>query len=268
MRKPIQYVPESTPYDSAGFWVQFKKDLRNVKSHVTIMCPYVSEWRVAFLEEYFRPLCEKGILVCVILRLTRAMMLPEKARNEAQQAEVQQVELLRRRLVSWGFHVTLRKKVHQKIIVLDGQVLWEGSLNALSDIDSSNNMRRWNSIFEVKRMTELHDLKNCKTCQERRRKMTAGNSTPEEQIKQIGKIIREHREEQRLSQRQLGQSAGISFQRVGYIETAMRMKHLIPLLKLTNSLDLDVLLVPTHLTPSIMQFVDMNSVCPTLTRSS
>jgi len=70
--------------------------------------------------------------------------------------------------------VVQREKMHQKIAIIDGHILWEGSLNILSHRDAGEHMRRIegkSAVDEVVSLFELDDpsgigdgVRKCKRC--------------------------------------------------------------------------------------------------------
>jgi phosphatidylserine/phosphatidylglycerophosphate/cardiolipin synthase-like enzyme len=137
-------LPELTTsilYNEATFYNQFVKDLMNAKEEVIIESPYITTKRLTMLKTVFQRLVGRGVKVFIITRNPE-----EHDGTMASQSEeaVYYFEVL-------GAQVLLCKGGHhRKLAMIDRKVLWEGSLNILSQSNSREFMRR----IESKKLTE------------------------------------------------------------------------------------------------------------------
>ena len=130
-------------YDERSFYREFITDLKHCQDEVIIESPYMTMNRTAVLLPVFRKLRKRGVKIIVNTRFPR-----------------HHDELLR--IQAWTTAKELRKlgvKIrffhdynHRKIAVLDSRVLWEGSLNILSQNNSREIMRRIESEKLTKQM--------------------------------------------------------------------------------------------------------------------
>ena len=130
-------------YDERTFYEAFINDLKHCKQEIVIESPYITTKRVTVLCPALKKLIKHGVKVTVNTR-------HPKDHNEL------------RRVQAWMAIKTLRSigiKVrfftdyhHRKIAVLDGRILWEGSLNILSQCNSREIMRRIESEELTKQM--------------------------------------------------------------------------------------------------------------------
>ena len=104
------------------FYPLLCSDLAAAKRRVVIYSAFMTRDRVTFLEPYLRAATERGVTAFMVTRT-----LEERHRRE-----VAEYRLLERALTDWGAVVVHKRHMHEKLVFIDGDVLWEGSLNVLS----------------------------------------------------------------------------------------------------------------------------------------
>ena len=120
-------------FDETTFYKAFISDLKKCKEEVIIESPYITCKRTTLLEPSFQKLIKRGVKVYVITRDPR-----EHGENLARQAELE-ISIFE----EMGVQVLLYPGTHhRKLAILDRNVLWEGSLNILSQFYSREIMRR------------------------------------------------------------------------------------------------------------------------------
>lgn len=120
-------------FDESTFYDAFVKDLKKCKKEAIIESPYITCKRMAILERAFKKLIKRGIKVYIITRSPK-----EHDENLARQAELE-ISIFE----ELGVHVLLcAGNHHRKLAILDREILWEGSLNILSQAYSREIMRR------------------------------------------------------------------------------------------------------------------------------
>lgn len=140
--KPFRLIPQPLPepvsilYDETTFYNKFKQDLLKAKQEVIIESPFVATRRLEMLKPVFEILVDRGIKVFVI---TRDPKEHDKSISKQAEAGVRYFEVL-------GVQVLLCEGGHhRKLAIIDRKILWEGSLNILSQIKSREIMRRINN---------------------------------------------------------------------------------------------------------------------------
>lgn len=128
---PASSLIVSKLYDQNNFYDAFERDLKRARSRVFIESPFLTVRRVNILLPGLRRLSSKGIKVVV----------NTKPLDEHEVLLKEQAEQAVARLQDAGVYVLMTIGHHRKIAVLDN-VLWEGSLNILSQNDSCELMRR------------------------------------------------------------------------------------------------------------------------------
>ena len=123
-------------YDETTFYAQFRHDLLRSASEVVIESPFIARERAGTLYSIFERLIYRGVRVYVVTRDPREH---GETMEEQSEAEIRRFEALGVQvLLCTGNH-------HRKLAILDRQVLWEGSLNILSQAKSREIMRRIDS---------------------------------------------------------------------------------------------------------------------------
>lgn len=113
------------------------KDLRASRKEVIIESPYIASERMKLLTPILIDLIGSGVSIYVITRNPKEHdeILAMQAEAEIQKFEDIGVQVL----LCIGNH-------HRKVVILDRKILWEGSLNILSQTRSREIMRRIESI--------------------------------------------------------------------------------------------------------------------------
>lgn len=99
-----------------------KKDLLNAKNRIIIYSPFMTEDRVSILLPYFDDARRRGVTIVIVTKATGEL-------NKPMATQKKRCETL---LSKHGIHMIHRKGMHEKIILIDNTVVWNGSLNVLS----------------------------------------------------------------------------------------------------------------------------------------
>ena len=139
----------SALFDNNTFYKAFERDLRHARQSVIIESPFITIRRMEHLLPLFTKLRRNDVRIVVNTRN------PEEHNEEyAIQAENAVVAMQ-----DIGIKVLYTVKHHRKLAIIDEEVLWEGSLNILSQGDSCEIMRRTISrslVTELKKFTQLN----------------------------------------------------------------------------------------------------------------
>lgn len=139
----------SSLFDENTFYQKFINDLLNSTKEVIIESPYITTERMEMLKPVFEKLVSRGVKIYVITR-------DPKEHNEnlevQSEEEIQYFEVL-------GVQVLLCiGNNHRKLAILDRKILWEGSLNILSQKYSREIMRRIEEKEAAKQMFDFLQL--------------------------------------------------------------------------------------------------------------
>jgi phosphatidylserine/phosphatidylglycerophosphate/cardiolipin synthase-like enzyme len=136
-------------YSERNFYYAFMNDLRRCKDELIIESPFATSSRMAKLLPMFRQLRRRGVKITINTRDPSEHEFPWN--NQAREAvgDLQQMGV---RVLYTGGH-------HRKLAVLDKRILWEGSLNILSNNGTCEIMRRIESEELAEQMVRFLDLK-------------------------------------------------------------------------------------------------------------
>lgn len=144
---------ESRLFDETSFYKQFIKDLSNAKDEVIIESPYLTSTRVELLLQSFQFLLDNGKKIHILTR-DPSEHEDEYIRHQSTNEILKCIEL--------GVNIVLLKgNHHRKLAIIDRQILWEGSLNILSNSNSLEIMRRIegeDSAIEMFRFLQLNKV--------------------------------------------------------------------------------------------------------------
>lgn len=123
----------STLHDEKTFYKTFLKDLNQASKEIVIESPFITSSRMKMLWPSLRRAYCKGIKVYIITRDPNDHSDGYEVQSES---EIEALEAL-------GIQVFLCVgNHHRKLAIIDRKVLWEGSLNILSQTKSREIMRR------------------------------------------------------------------------------------------------------------------------------
>lgn len=120
-------------FDEKTFYTQFIKDLLRAEHEVVIESPFIANDRMVALMPTFEDLVNRGVKVFVITRMAdkHVGVMRQHAEEAIDYFERLGVQVL----VTSNNH-------HRKLAIIDKEILWEGSLNILSQSNSREIMRR------------------------------------------------------------------------------------------------------------------------------
>ncbi len=141
---------QSSLFNEKTFYKQFLKDLEMAQKEVFIECPYLTASRMEMFYPVFQRLLSKKIKIKIITR-DPSDHDDEYMRHQAANEILRSKEL--------GVNITLLKGYHhRKLAIIDKKILWEGSLNILSQNNSKEIMRRLESPDEIEKMLNFLNL--------------------------------------------------------------------------------------------------------------
>jgi len=116
-------------FNQRSFYPNLVKDLDNARRAVIFISGYMSTNRIERLMPHFRKLLSKGVNIKIFTKPPREQMSRE-----------QELEELHHRLKNMGIEIYQHYGTHEKIVAIDGHILYAGSLNVLSFNHGSNEM--------------------------------------------------------------------------------------------------------------------------------
>lgn len=140
----------STLYDDRTFYPAFTRDLNRCSIQAIIESPFITRKRVDNLVPIIKRLSRRGVELILNTRDPVEHALHMRMEAEAGIEILQQV----------GMKVLYTERHHRKIAILDGYILWEGSLNIFSQNESCEMMRRIESVEFAREMTAFVKIDN------------------------------------------------------------------------------------------------------------
>lgn len=120
-------------FDEHSFFAAFSRDLKSAKQEVIIESPYITVRRAKEISKLFEKMYRRGVKVKILTRN------PEHHDGSLSAQAYKGIQIMR----SAGARVWVCDDMrHRKISIFDNQILWEGSLNILSQNGSRELMRR------------------------------------------------------------------------------------------------------------------------------
>lgn len=150
-RTPKATLTNTSLYSEQSFYNAFVKDLKRAQSTVVIESPYLTERRALQFAKIFWNLRRRGVNVRVNTR---------NPRHHDKLLEIQawkSIRILRDNGVKVYFFNDMR---HRKLAIIDNAILWEGSLNILSQALSKEIMRRTASEQLARQMASFTKINN------------------------------------------------------------------------------------------------------------
>ncbi|HUD19586.1 MAG TPA: phospholipase D-like domain-containing protein [Patescibacteria group bacterium] len=140
---------QSQLFDETTFYKRFIADLKRSRTEVIIESPFITSQRVFHLTAVFAELVRRKVKVYVI---TRDPDDHDPNLKRQAECEIRQFETM-------GIQVLISNEYsHRKLAIIDRKVLWEGSLNILSQTCSREIMRRIQSSSMSQEMFEYLKL--------------------------------------------------------------------------------------------------------------
>ncbi|MFH0863712.1 MAG: phospholipase D-like domain-containing protein [Candidatus Gottesmanbacteria bacterium] len=128
-------MDNSSLFDEKTFYQTFLRDLSQCQNEVIIESPFITSQRMGTFDRIFQKLLQKGVKIYIFTR-------DPKEHDEFMEPQSEEA-------IRWcetiGIQVLLcTGNHHRKLAILDRKILWEGSLNILSQTRSREIMRRIN----------------------------------------------------------------------------------------------------------------------------
>ena len=141
----------SSLFDEKTFYDKFARDLARCRNELIIESPFITTRRLNSLLPTLERLIGRGVQITI------------NTKDPSENGDIQlawQAHRAINRLSDIGVRVLYTSGHHRKLAILDRAVLWEGSLNILSQNDSCEIMRRVESVELAEQMICFVRLNN------------------------------------------------------------------------------------------------------------
>lgn len=119
--------------DENTFYHKFTQDLLQSRKEVIIESPYITTERMKGFRSVFKDLLQKGVKIYIFTRDPREHEPKMAFEAETEISNFERIGI--QTFICSGNH-------HRKLAIIDREILWEGSLNILSQAKSREIMRR------------------------------------------------------------------------------------------------------------------------------
>jgi len=133
------------------FYQFFCRDVTSAKERIIIYSPFITQNGLATMELSLKSAVEHGTKIFVIT----------KALCDRGSRELSNYRMLENTLEKWGIIVIHKRRMHEKLAIIDNSILWIGSLNIMSHIDTQEIMERRfseNVVEDFVKTLRLYDL--------------------------------------------------------------------------------------------------------------
>lgn len=120
-------------YDEKSFYKSFSRDLLSAEKEVVIYSPFISKYRSEYFSRIFKRLKYRNIAVFIFTRSIEDHELIVRSEIKAALKDYEELG---------ACIIPLPGLVHAKTAIIDRRILWDGSLNILSQRESREMMRR------------------------------------------------------------------------------------------------------------------------------
>jgi len=138
-----------------NFYRIFKMDLEKAQDYVIIFSPFITHNRMGKLMDTFRLLVDKGVSVYLITRKPKY----QSSSNQDCENLLEDIQDIGISVIVASNELEVYEKFHEKIAFIDDEVFYHGSLNILSQNDSSESMIRIHSANVVKEYKKYFNIK-------------------------------------------------------------------------------------------------------------
>lgn len=227
-----ELLERSEFYDDKTFYDSFSIDLRNADGRCLLLSSFIRIWRVTRMRPELHEHEKRGLCLCFFVQRPRE--------NERFASDFDTACSILRAI---GVHVNVVAKIHVKVIVFDEDETYFGSLNALSQNDSGEEMIRWKDRAMAQRMIATHKLLECGPCQELRSKgeQALRNGYPNAYI---AEVFEKRRKLLNLKQKDLANETSLSQAVISKIESGSGWVAPETLYKVAKRLGLQMRFVP------------------------
>ena len=129
----MNLIPSSTLYDESTFYQTFLYDLDRCQNEVIIESPFITSERMGTFDRIFEKLLNRNVKIYIFTRNPKEHdeFMEPQSESAIKWCETVGIQVF----LCLGNH-------HRKLAILDRKILYEGSLNILSQFKSREIMRR------------------------------------------------------------------------------------------------------------------------------
>ncbi|MEL1135010.1 AAA domain-containing protein [Desulfitobacterium sp. THU1] len=152
----IEKAEERFVVTQESFYSYLSPDLENAKNEIVIYSPFITKDRLSYLQPQLQVAVNRGVKVFIIT----------KSLQERNKSELSTYRELEDHISEIGIVLIHKMRMHEKLVFIDDDIVWTGSLNPLSFSSTQEIMERRQSkdvqkdYKEVLRLSELTNYIN------------------------------------------------------------------------------------------------------------
>lgn len=237
-------------FNHQTFFNAFVADLRRARALVLIKSPFLAMRKIYDFRKEIDACIRRGVRICVVAQEPKEESLHDRKARESSMRLLEELDV----------HITLSSGAHEKLAVIDEEVLWDGSMNILSFYDSKERMLRWISHDMLKQAIMGHELDLCAVCSARSPLplFPPDDFTHIESMQVICKCIVRRRCELGLSQAELAQLTGMRVSVIKEIESGKRNLQHDTVFRIVQVLRMQLLPIPWHYLRTVYGLLNYN----------
>lgn len=240
-------------FDHLTFLEAFERDLQHVRLSVLIQSSFVSDLGISRLEHRFKDLANRKIPVCMFLQQPHGWTNPAVITTDLQlqtlNAFKQRIEILR----SLHVHVNVRQFIHEKVIVLDFGILYDGGMNVMSynPMRTTERITRREHAYKSLCAIAKHSLDSCIVCTDR----PDLDESPAFCIERdsAGVSLAALRTSKGMTQQELATRISMTTRGLGKIENGKSLPKLSTVIEICDTLETTLVAVPKYAVPYVME---------------
>ena len=143
--KTLENQAFNSIFDSETYLTVYEKDLKNAAKDIVISSPTLGKYKVHRMISLLKERQESGVKVTIVT------WHPEVYKYGKDEYRIELMELLR----NASFHIELMTESCQHYAIIDGELVWYGSMNLLSKDDVEDNIMRVSSKAIAAELLEM-----------------------------------------------------------------------------------------------------------------
>lgn len=249
---PCDFVFTENTFEPA-----FRQEILRAEKYIFIESAYITVSGVQRFIDDFEKAIRRRVRICAFIQSPRNWKLRNSNSLEpSEQAELEKVASGLKLLRKVGVHVTLRARTHLKLVVIDGQRVYKGSLNILSYTHHTDEeMDFWTDPQWAQHNARRRRLHQCDECRKLVAPLVAGIVVPFDAIGR-GVQMKTLRQRAGFTQQQLADAVGVSkrtvvrLERGGSVDTGL-------FFRIFEAINKRVVIVPPQLMPWLNAWLPM-----------
>lgn len=252
-------------FDHNTFIEAFEADLERARVSVLVQSPYISSRGVARMATQFSSLANRGVQVCLFAKQPIGWRNREDLTTSSEEIALEEFEMAVRALESINVHVNVRSRIHEKVVVIDFGIIYDGSMNVMS----------FNPRFTSERMTRIVNarkaictigLLSLDACSGCNRPIEADQERLIVNKSNLGKTISMLRTSRGLLQNTLATSLGTTRENINRIERGKYFPASDDLIDIIELLGCNIVVVSSHSVPFVAEVVRLLPPSETLSQ--